>query len=91
MKRPIIIPALYTLPCISLATKVNPSCSVNRTPLYQEKTRDTTVDDQAEHCKRQREQLDELEYRPLRRNAVVERFRIECEPDDAEPSPTDFQ
>jgi hypothetical protein len=91
MKRPIIILALYTLPCVCIADKGQSIMFGEPDPIYQERTRDTTADDQAEHCKQLRAQMDELKYRPLRRNAVVERYRIECEPDEGVPSPTGLQ
>jgi len=60
-------------------------------PICQERTGDTTANEQAEHCGQLRAQMDELKCRPLGRNAVVERDRIECESDDAGPSSTDLQ
>lgn len=91
MKRPIIVLALYTLPCAGIADKGQSIMFGEPDPIYQERTRDTTADEQAEHCKQLRAQMQELKYRPLRRNAVVERYRIECESDDAGPSPMGLQ
>lgn len=59
--------------------------------IYQERARDTTTDEQAEHCKQLRAQMDELKHRPLSRKAVVERYRIGCKSIDAGPSPMGFQ
>jgi hypothetical protein len=91
MKRPIIVLTLYALPCTCIADKGQSIMFGEPDPIYQERSRDTMADEQAEHCKQLRAQMDELKYRPLRRNAIVERYRIECEPDDAGPSPTGLQ
>ena len=47
-------------------------------PIYTEKTPDTRADDRAEHCKKLKQQMDNLKGRPLRRNPVVKRYQIEC-------------
>ena len=47
-------------------------------PIYTEKIPDTSADDRAEHCKKLKQQMDELKGRPLRRNPVVKRYQIEC-------------
>lgn len=86
MKLPYIIPILYALPCVCLADKAQSIMFGDTDPIYQESVRDTASDEQAEHCKQLRAQMEELKYRPLRRNAVVERYRIECQPDDPPPA-----
>jgi thymidylate synthase len=91
MKRPIIVLALYALPCAGMADKGQSIMFGDPDPIYQGSSRDSTTDEQAENCKQLRAQMEELKYRPLRRNAVVERYRIECEPDDAGVLPTDLQ
>jgi thymidylate synthase len=91
MRRAIIVLALYTLPCAGFADKGRSIMFGEPDPIYQERTRDTTADEQAEHCKQLRAQMQELKYRPLRRNAVVERYRIECRSDDAGHSPMGLQ
>lgn len=47
-------------------------------PIYTEKTLDTRADDNAEHCKKLKKQMDDLKGKPLRRNPVVKRYQIEC-------------
>ena len=47
-------------------------------PIYTETTPDTSTDDRAEHCKKLKQQMDDLKGRPLRRNPVVKRYQIEC-------------
>ena len=48
-------------------------------PIYTEKTRDSSTTDMAEHCKQLRRQMDEMKGKPQRRNAVVQRYRLECD------------
>lgn len=48
-------------------------------PIYQEKTLDTTADEQNEHCKQLRRQMEELKGKPQRRWAVSERIKLECQ------------
>ena len=47
-------------------------------PIYTETSPDTRADDKAEHCKKLKQQMDDLKGRPLRRNPVVKRYQIEC-------------
>jgi hypothetical protein len=47
-------------------------------PLYQERTRDTSADTQAEHCKALKRRIDSLSLRPLSRNAAIQRYQLEC-------------
>jgi hypothetical protein len=91
VKRPIIVLALYALPCASIADKGQSIMFGDPDPIYQGSPRDTAADEQAEHCKRLRAQMEELKYRPLRRSAIVERYRLECETDDVGPSSTGLQ
>ena len=48
-------------------------------PIYTEKTRDTSATEMAEHCKQLRRQMEELKGKPQRRNAVAQRYRLECD------------
>lgn len=91
MKRPIFVLALYTLPCGVIADKGQSIMFGQPDPIYQDRTREATVYEQVEHCKQLRAEMEALKYRPLRRNAVVEYYRIECESDDAGPSFTGLQ
>ena len=47
-------------------------------PIYTEKTLDTRADDHAQFCKNLRQQMQDLEGKPLRRNSVEKRYQIEC-------------
>jgi thymidylate synthase len=89
--RPIIVLALYPLPCAGIADQGQSIMLGEPDPIYQERARDTTADEQAEHCKQLRAQMDELKHRPLSRKAVVERYRIWCKSINAGPSSTGLQ
>ncbi len=47
-------------------------------PIYTETTPNTSADDRAEHCKKLKQQMDDLKGRPMRRNPIVKRYQIEC-------------
>ena len=47
-------------------------------PIYAETAPDTQADNNAEHCKKLKQQMDDLKGKPLRRNPVVKRYEIEC-------------
>jgi thymidylate synthase len=91
MKRPFTVITLSILPCVCHADKGQSIMFGDPDPIYQQRTRDATADEQAEHCKQLHAQMEELKYKPLRRNAAVERYRIECEPDYAAPGRPDLQ
>jgi thymidylate synthase len=86
MKHPLIVTILCILPIVALADKGQSIMFGDSDPIYQEKLKDTAADEQAEHCKQLRAQMDELKYRPLRRNAIVERYKLECQPDNSRPA-----
>ena len=86
MKHPLIVPILCILPIVALADKGHSIMFGDSDPIYQEKLKDTAADEQAEHCKQLRAQMEELKYRPLRRNAIVERYKLECQPGNSRPA-----
>jgi len=76
-------PVLLVLPllALSVASHAEKGQSImfgDQDPVYTEKTRDPGITDQAEHCKQLRRQTDELKGKPQRRNALVQRYRLEC-------------
>lgn len=75
-----LIFVLLCLPAISQAEKGQSIMFGDQDPLQIERTRDTTADEQAAHCKQLRQRMDELKGRPQSRNAVIRRYRVECEP-----------
>ena len=71
---------LLCLPVISQAEKGQSIMFGDQDPLYVERTRDTKADEQADHCTQLRKRMNELKGRPQSRNAVIRRYRVECEP-----------
>ena len=51
----------------------------DRDPIYTEQAPDREAADMAEHCKQLRRQMDDLKGKPQRRNAVAQRYRLECD------------
>ena len=72
---------LLTALCLSFTVQAEKGQSImfgDPDPIYTEKTLDTRADDRAEHCKKLKQQMDDLKGKPLRRNPVVKRYQIEC-------------
>ena len=72
---------LLTPLCLSFTVQAEKGQSImfgDPDPIYTEKTTDTRADDRAEHCKKLKQQMDDLKGKPLRRNPVVKRYQIEC-------------
>ena len=72
---------LLTALCLSFTVQAEKGQSImfgDPDPIYTEKTLDTRSDDRAEHCKKLKQQMDDLKGKPLRRNPVVKRYQIEC-------------
>lgn len=67
--------------CLSLTAQAEKGQSImfgDPDPVYTEKTTDTAADEHAELCKKLRQQMKDLEGKPLRRNPVVRRHQEEC-------------
>ena len=71
---------LLCLPVIGQAEKGQSIMFGDQDPLYVERTRDTAAQEQADHCTQLRKRMKELKGRPQSRNAVISRYRVECEP-----------
>lgn len=85
---------LLVLLCLSVTSQAEKGQSImfgDQDPLYVERTRNTTADDQAEHCKQLRQRMNELKGRPQSRNAVIRRYRVECEPGHEMPGQSRLQ
>lgn len=78
MKPALLVLPLLVLPFASHAETGQSIMFGDKDPVYTEKTRDQSAADMAEHCKQLRRQMDELKGKPQRRNAVVQRYRLEC-------------
>jgi hypothetical protein len=76
----IVLLVFMSAPLVCLAEKGQSIMFTGQDPLAIEKSRDTNADEQAEHCKQLRSRMDELKGRPQSRNAVIQRYRLECEP-----------
>lgn len=75
-----LILILTTLPFVCNAGNLETIVPDDSDPFYAGKPRDTTADDQAAHCKQLRQRMDELKGRPQSRNAVIRRYKLECQP-----------
>jgi len=75
-----LLVVLLCLPVVGQAEKGQSIMFGDQDPLYVEKTRDTAADEQADHCTQLRQRMKELKGRPQSRNAVIRRYRVECEP-----------
>jgi len=66
---------------LSFATQAEKGQSImfgDPDPIYTEKTAGTAVDKHAELCKKLKQQMKDLESKPLRRNPAVRRYQEEC-------------
>lgn len=85
---------LFVLLCFPLISQAEKGQSImfgDQDPLYVKRTRNTTADEQAEHCKQLRQRMNELKGRPQSRNAVIRRYRVECEPGHEMPGQSRLQ
>ncbi len=80
MKKLLLLLSIFTLPLGAHAEKGRSIMFGDPDPIYQEKTLDTTAEEQSEHCKQLRRQMEELKGKPQRRWAVSERIKLECQP-----------
>jgi hypothetical protein len=47
-------------------------------PIYAEPAKKTGAEDKASFCQKLRQEMKELEGKPQRRNAVAQRYQLEC-------------
>lgn len=87
----ILLFVLLCLPVISQAEKGKSTMFGDQDPLYVKRTRNTAADEQAEHCMQLRKRMNELKGRPQSRNAVIRRYRVECEPGYEMPGQSGLQ
>ena len=78
MKYPLFLLVALGLSCTAQAEKGRSIMFGDPDPIYTETAPDTRADDRAEHCKKLKQQMDDLKGKPLRRNPVVKRYQIEC-------------
>ena len=80
MKEILLLLMICILPLSAYAEKGQSIMFGDPDPIYQERTRDTAAEEHSEHCKQLHRQMEELKGKPQRRHAVVERYRLECQP-----------
>lgn len=79
MKHILLLLALCALPLSGLAEKGKSVMFGDPDPLYTETTKKDPAREKADHCNALRKQMDELKGKPQRRNAVVQRYQLECQ------------
>ena len=78
MNKLVVLPILLGLPFTCHAEKGQSIMFGDTDPVYMESGKDTAADEHADLCKQLRRKMDELKGRPQQRNAVVQRYRLEC-------------
>lgn len=79
MKKLFLAAIVALVPTVGLAEKAPSVMFGNPDPIYNESGRDSSEADRAAFCKDLRKQLDELKGKPQRRNAVYQRYQLECQ------------
>lgn len=82
MKPALLMLSLLALSFTCHAEKGQSIMFGDQDPIYTEKTPDREAAGMAEHCKQLRRQMDDLKGKPQRRNAVAQRYRLECDQDE---------
>ena len=80
MKYFILMFVLLCLPVVSQAENSESITLDNQDPFYDQRSGNAAAQEQADHCRQLRQRMNELKGRPLSRNAVIRRYRVECEP-----------
>ena len=80
MKQLLIFLSISVLATAALAEKGQSIMFGDPDPIYQEKVPDTATEEHNAHCKQLHRQMETLKGKPLRRHAVAERYRLECQP-----------
>ena len=79
MKKVILLLALCTLPLAGQAEKGQSIMFGDPDPIYSEPVKKDPAKEKADYCNDLRRQMDELKGKPQRRNAVVQRYQLECQ------------
>ena len=88
MKRTLLLVMLAATSFSGQAEKGKSIMFGDQDPVYQERMVNTSVDEQAAHCKALKQRINSLSLRPLSRNAAIQRYKLECEQSHAESRPT---
>jgi len=79
MRQFILLLALCALPLTGLAEKGQSIMFGDPDPVYSEPVKKDPAKEKADYCNELRRQMDELKGKPQRRNAVVQRYQLECQ------------
>jgi hypothetical protein len=79
MRQFALLLALSVLPLSSLAEKGQSIMFGDPDPLYAEPAKTDPAKEKADYCNQLRKQMDELKGKPQQRNAVVQRYQLECQ------------
>lgn len=79
MRQLILLLALCALPPGSLAEKGKSIMFGDPDPVYTQPVKKDSAREKTDHCNELRRQMDELKGKPQRRNAVVQRYQLECQ------------
>ena len=79
MRKFILLLALCALPLTGLAEKGQSIMFGDPDPVYSESVKKDPAKEKADYCNELRRQMDELKGKPQRRNAVVQRYQLECQ------------
>jgi len=79
MRQFILLLALCAVPLTALAEKGQSIMFGDPDPVYSEPVKKDPAKEKADYCNELRRQMDELKGKPQRRNAVVQRYQLECQ------------
>ena len=79
MRQFILLLALSALPLTGLAEKGQSIMFGDPDPVYSEPVKKDPAREKADYCNELRRQMDELKGKPQRRNAVAQRYQLECQ------------
>jgi len=79
MRQFALLLALSVLPLSSLAEKGQSIMFGDPDPIYGEPVKTDPAKEKADFCNELRKQMDELKGKPQQRNAVVQRYQLECQ------------
>jgi hypothetical protein len=79
MKQVTLILALCALPLASVAEKGQSIMFGDPDPMYSGTVKKDPAREKADFCSDLRRQMDQLKGKPQQRNAVVQRYKLECQ------------
>jgi len=79
MRQVLLLLALCALPFGSQAEKGQSIMFGDTDPVYAEPVKKDPAKEKADYCHDLRKQTDELKGKPQRRNAVMQRYELECQ------------